>query len=612
VIDLDHRMNDFEYFLASRLILWRFTDDESTDDERNIMKNRKITDLIIGDLVNKAELGLITGKLSRRRFLNIVATLGVTSAATILMADHGTAVAANQLLLKKNLLKKYDYIVCGSGCAGSVVARRLSDNPNASVLLLEAGGTDNVENVTNPGMWSTNLGSEREWGDFSTPQPNLNNRIIPMAMGKVFGGGSSINVMAYARGHKTDYDFWAQEAGDPTWNYEHVLSIYKRIEDYNGPGDPEYRGKGGIVWSQIADDPNPIAPAMVRAAAGIGIPAYDDHNGVMMERKGGGVGISNHSIKDGRRQNTPSHYLHPVMTRKNLTIITSANVQKLSINANRATAVQVIIDGKQLVIEAGSEIILSAGAVNTPKILMLSGIGDAKHLKEHDITTQQHLPGVGQNFHDHPLLGGCIWEYKTPQLPKNSFAECTFFSRSNSSLASPDLQSYQIEIPFASQATAAQYQLPEHAWSIAPGLVQPKSRGYIKLASNNPADRPIVDPNFLSDEADMTALARCVEMTREVGNAPELQEFVKREVMPGPLTRKELEDFIRNATGTYWHQVGSCRMGQDDMAVVNSSLQVYGIDGLRIADGSIMPRITTGNTAMPCTIIGERLGEILA
>jgi len=265
-----------------------------------------------------------------------------------------------------------------------------------------------------------------------------------------------------------------------------------------------------------------------------------------------------------------------------------------------------------MTIEAGSEIILSTGAVNTPKILMLSGIGDEKQLKEHGIPVHQHLPGVGQNFHDHPLLGGCIWEYKTPQIPKNSFAECTFFARSNSSLTSPDLQSYQIEIPFASKTTAAQYDMPKNGWSIAPGLVQPKSRGYIKLASNNPSDRPIVNPNFLAVEADVTALVRCVEMSREVGNAPELHEFVKREVMPGPLTRKELVNFIRNATGTYWHQVGSCKMGRDSMSVVNARLQVYGIDGLRIADGSIMPRITTGNTAIPCTIIGERMGEILA
>ena len=212
---------------------------------------------------------------------------------------------------------------------------------------------------------------------------------------------------------------------------------------------------------------------------------------------------------------------------------------------------------------------------------------------------------------DHILLGGCLWEYNTPEAPRNNLAECTFFWKSDSKLASPDLQPFQIEIPFTSEATAKQYQVPQAAWSIAPGLVQPKSRGHLELQSADPHDRLKIHANFLSDPADVKALVRAVELCREIGNQAELRAYAKREVMPGPLSPKQMESFVRDAALTYWHETGTCKMGRDQMAVVDSQLRVYGIDGLRVADGSIMPRVTTGNTMAPCMIIGERMAEIL-
>lgn len=571
---------------------------------------RRSADLENGDRINLLEEAMMQGRIDRRSFMKFAAALGLSATSAAAMAQNASAVESNQSALAGNLQRQYDYIICGAGSSGCVIASRLSENPDVKVLLIEAGRGDQVPAIQDPGIWFTNLGTEREWGDKSVPQRNLNNRQISLAMGKAIGGGSSINVMAYARGHKNDYDYWAAEAGDPRWNYEHVLGIYKRIEDWQGAPDPAYRGTGGNVWVQPANAPNPIAPAMVKAAASVGIPSFDDHNGAMMEGPGG-CAIANTTIKDGRRRNMASQYLHPVMARSNLTILTQAEVQKITLNGKRATGVEFIWQGKIYKIDAAKEVVLSTGALNSPKLLMLSGIGDEASLKRVGIRAIHHVPGVGQNFMDHILLGGCVWEYNTAQLPRNNLAECTFFWKSDSRLDTPDLQPFQIEIPYTSEVTGKQFAIPQAAWSIAPGLVRPASRGHVELQSSDPRDHLKIHANFLSDPADMKALVRAVELCREIGNAPELRAFAKREVMPGPLKGKELENFIRNAAMTYWHETGTCKMGRDAMAVVDHKLRVRGIEGLRIADGSIMPRVTTGNTMAPCMIIGERMAEIL-
>jgi choline dehydrogenase len=567
-------------------------------------------DLERGDRINMLEQALMRGQLDRRSFMKFAAALGLSAHAAAAMAQKATAIDANQAALASKLASQYDYIVCGAGSSGCVVASRLSENPDVKVLLIEAGGSDQLASIQDPGIWFTNLGTEREWGDKSLPQRHLNKRQLSLAMGKAVGGGSSINVMAYVRGHKNDFDHWAAEAGDPAWNYEHVLTIYKRIENWQGAPDPAYRGTGGNVWVQPANNPNPIAPAMVKAAAAVGIPSFADHNGAMMEGPGG-CAIANTSIKEGRRMNMAAHYLHPVMDRPNLTVLTQAEVQKLTLNGKRCTGVEFAWKGKKHVIKAAKEVILSTGALNSPKLLMLSGIGDEASLKRVGIRAVHHLPGVGQNFMDHILLGGCVWEYNKPEAPRNNFAECTFFWKSDSRLATPDLQPFQIEIPYTSEVTGKQFVMPQAAWSIAPGLVRPASRGYVALQSSDPRDRLKIQANFLSEPSDMRALVRAVELCREIGNAPEMREFAKREVMPGPLKGKDMENFIRNAAMTYWHQTGTCKMGRDRMAVVDNKLRVRGISNLRVADGSIMPRVTTGNTMAPCMIIGERMAEIL-
>jgi choline dehydrogenase len=523
--------------------------------------------------------------------------------------DFSERVRANQRRLQSDLKSQYDFIICGSGSSGSVIARRLAQNPNVTVLLLEAGGDDDVPSVTEANRWFENLGTERDWQFVAQPNPHLNGRCMELSMGRVLGGGSSINVMAWARGHKNDWDFFASESGDPAWNYDSVLNIYRRVEDWHGAPDPQYRGTGGPVFVQPAPDPSPIAPAMVEGARTVGIPTFENHNGRMME-DGGGASIIDLRVRDGKRLSVFRSYVFPYMDRPNLTVFTHALVNRVILDKKRATGVEIEYDGKIQRISAGCEVILSLGAINTPKVLMLSGIGDQAELQRLGITVVQHLPGVGQNFQDHFGLG-CVWEYQEPLAPRNNGGEATFFWKSDSRLDTPDLQTCQVEVPLCSAETAAKFNPPHQAWTLYGGVVRPKSRGRIRLTGPNPHDSIQIEANTLSHPDDMKAAVACVELCREIGNSTPLRPYTKREVMPGALKGSELEDFIRDAAATYHHQTCTAKMGRDSMSVVDAKLQVYGIENLRIADGSIMPRVTTGNTMAPCVIIGERAAETL-
>jgi choline dehydrogenase-like flavoprotein len=518
----------------------------------------------------------------------------------------------NQQKLGAELRLQYDFIVCGSGSSGSVVARRLAENPDASVLLLGAGSQDDVPEVMRAEQWPANLGSERDWNFTAQPNPHLNGRSIPFGMGKVLGGGSSINAMMWSRGHKNDWDYFASEAGDKAWNYDSVLNIYRRIEDWHGAPDPDYRGTGGPVYVQPAPDPNPIAPAALDGARSVGIPTFENQNGRMMEGVGG-ASIFDLRVRDGCRQSVFRSYLFPYMDRPNLTVLTDALVTRLTFNRlerNRVGGVQFSYDGNLHQVGTGSEVVLSLGAIHTPKVLMQSGIGNQDELQRHGIPVVQHLPGVGQNLQDHPLFG-CVWEYQQPLPPRNNGGEATYFWKSDPDLDTPDLQGLLGEFPLASAETAARFDLPEFGWTLGGGLVRPKSLGQICLTGPEPTDPVQIEANMLSHPDDLKAAIAAVELCREVGNSAALRLFTKREVMPGNLTGAELEGFVRDAAMTLWHQTCTAKMGQDAMSVVDGTMKVYGIQSLRIADGSIMPRVTTGNTMAPCVIIGERAADIL-
>ncbi|MEU7768931.1 GMC family oxidoreductase N-terminal domain-containing protein [Nocardia sp. NPDC049190] len=523
--------------------------------------------------------------------------------------DFAERVERNQRKLASELKPQYDYIVCGSGSSGSVVARRLAEDVGVSVLLLEAGGSDDIPSVMRAEQWPLNLGGEQDWGFTAQPTPHVNGRSIPLSMGKVLGGGSSINVMMWARGHKNDWDFFAAEADDKGWSYESVLNIYRRIEDWHGAPDPDFRGTGGPVFVEQAPDPIPLAPATLDAANSVGIPTFENQNGRMMEGAGG-VAIADMRIRNGYRQSVFRSYVFPYLDRPNLTVLTGALVTRVTFDRNVATGVNFFYNGTMHHAAVGSEVVLSLGAIHTPKVLLQSGVGDNAELQRFGIPVVQHLPGVGRNLQDHPAFG-CIWEYQHPLPPRNSGSEATYFWKSDPGLDTPDLQTCQGEFPIYSAETGARFDVPEAGWTLFGGVVRPKSRGHVRLTGPDPTDPVEIDTNLLSHPDDLAAATACVELCREIGNSAPLSPFVKREVMPGNVQGAELVRFVRDAASSYWHLTCSAKMGYDAMSVVDGVLKVHGIERLRIADASIMPRVTTGNTMAPCVIIGERAADLL-
>jgi choline dehydrogenase len=521
------------------------------------------------------------------------------------IADFAERVRVNQKKLVSDLKPHYDFIVCGSGSSGSVVARRLAENPGLSVLLLEAGGNDDLPSISDGRQWASNIKTERDWNFQTRPNPHLNGRSDWLAAGKVLGGGSSINAMAWARGHKSDWDYFAREAGDPAWSYESVLNIYRRIEDWQGAPDPDHRGTGGPLFINSGIGSGPIVPAMFEGTRSVGIPTFDSINGRMMEGPGG-CSLIEFRMRDWQRLSIFRSYTFPYMDRPNLTVLTSAPVTRLIFEGRRVTGVEFTYQDRVRRIGAGLEVVLSLGAINTPKVLMQSGVGDQAELHRFGIPLVEHLPGVGQNFQDHVALPGMIWECRGDE-PNAVFH---WFWKSDSSLDTPDLQTTQAPLELTG-FKKLNPTLPASGWMMLPAVIRTKSRGRVRLTGPGPLDPADIESNLLSDPDDLKALVAVVELCREIANSDALRPFLKQEVVPGKIKGPALENYLRSTAISWWHQTCTAKMGRDSLSVVDTNLKVYGIENLRIADGSIMPRVTTGNTMAPCVIIGERAGEIL-
>lgn len=549
------------------------------------------------------------GEMSREPFLSAALLAGAPAEDVAGLADKYLAISSNQEARRAALRPSYDYIIVGAGAAGAVVARRIAENPDASVLLLEAGGDDLTASILTPETWFFNQGTAADWQFAAQPAPSVNGRSIAQAGGKALGGSTSINGMVWARGHKDDFDSWARAAGDNAWDYDHILGIYRRIEDWHGPADPLRRGTGGEVFVQPAVNPHPLAQAFLAGAASRGFRIYDDPNGELQEVGSGGGAISNVRIRDGRRLNSAASYLYPVMDQPNLTVLTSAYVNRVIFEGRTAVGVEFVWQGQTRTIRAASEVVLSGGAFQTPKLLMLSGIGDRAHLDYFGIPVVSDLPGVGLNMQDHPIFSSVLWEASEPMIARNNAAEANLFAKSDPELDVPDLHIFAVEVPYVSERNLGL--AGPNVWSISPALVRPKSRGYLSLRSADPRDPVEINANMLGDVRDLEALRAAIAISREIGNSAAMAAYARREILPGNATGEALDNIIRDGVTSMHHASGTAKMGQDDLSVVDGQLRVYGVSNLRVADASIMPTVTTGNTQAPSMIIGERLAEIL-
>ena len=504
--------------------------------------------------------------------------------------------------------RPFDYIVCGSGSSGSVVAARLAENPDVRVLLLEAGVTDDTDMVMDTDRWPMNLGGPLDWSFATEPNPSLNGRSILYSMGKVLGGGSSINVATWSRGHKADWDLYAAETGDPEWSYEAVLKLYRgRVEDWAGAADPDFYGAGGAMHVQPAE-PDQFSLAMLDAAEASGLKRFGNSGGQMMTEDGGCAVVDN-IIHDGKRQSVYRSYVYPRLQQPNLTVLASALTTRILFDGVRASGIEFEYEGQLRQAKATLEVVLCQGAIQTPKLLMQSGIGDERELAQFGIPVRQHLPGVGRNLHDHVALG-LVWEATDAPLPQIARSSSVAFWKTNAGLDAPNCYAYAIGLPFLTPENAAKYPPPAAAWTLFMGM-RPSSRGSIHLTGPDASSPAQVQANYLADPGDLRDLKVAVQCAREIGNGAALRPYTKAEHAPTNLEGVALENYIRDGLVTFWHQSGTARMGRDAMSVVDSHLRVYGVDGLRVADSSVLPRVTTGNTMAPCVIVGERAAELL-
>jgi choline dehydrogenase len=499
----------------------------------------------------------------------------------------------------------YDYVVIGAGSAGCVVANRLTEDPDTTVLLLEAGNPDTKPEIQIPGECVNLLGTEVDWSYFTEPEPYLNDRKIFSSRGKVLGGSSSINFMFYVRGNPDDYDHW-QSLGNPGWSYQDVLPYFKKSE-HQQRGASEFHGVDGELSVTDVLSPSVLSKRFIDAAIAMGYDYNPDFNGQQQE----GVGFYQFTIKEGKRHSAAAAFLVPILQRPNLTITTGALVTRLLFEGTRTIGVEYLHEGALHQVRVDREVILSAGAFDSPKLLMLSGIGNAADLQALGILVVADLPGVGQNLQDHVLLP-VAYEATQDLHPAStsSIAEAGLFLHSEGhSEVAPDLQLFFGPKLFVPPG----YARPNWAFTGAVALVHLQNMGSLRLKSLDPQDAPLFQVNYLQSEVDVQKLVFSIKLLRQLLHSSLFDEFRGAEIAPGADVQSDeaIEAYIRNNCGTTWHPVGTCKMGTDPMAVVDPELRVHGVEGLRVVDASIMPTITTGNTNAPTIMIGEKAADLI-
>jgi choline dehydrogenase len=517
----------------------------------------------------------------------------------------------------------YDYIIVGAGSAGCVLAARLTEDPAARVLLLEAGGRDTAREIHIPAAFSKLFKTGVDWNYSTEPEPYLNNRKLYWPRGKVLGGSSSINAMIYIRGNAADYDGW-ERLGNDGWGLADVLPYFKKSENRER-GACEFHGAGGPL--NVADLTliNPLTRAFIAGAQEIGIPANADFNGAAQD----GVGLYEVTQKNGQRHSAADAYLRPALARPNLTVASGAHATRVLIENGRASGVAFLQNGTPQQALATSEVILAGGTVNSPQLLMLSGMGLADHLSRLGIPTVHNLPGVGANLQDHPMvsvgylctqpvsLDGAetfanLLRYlllKKGPLTSN-VAEGGLFTRSRNGLQAPDIQLLFGPAYYRGHGLVRR---KEHCFGFGPTLITPESRGSVSLRTANPLDAPAIRANYLSTDSDMRTMIEGVKLSRRIAHARAFDPYRGEEIHPGAsaTSDEDIAEFLRNEVETLYHPVGTCKMGNDPLAVVDARLRVHGVERLRVVDASVMPTIPTGNTNAPTVMIAEKAADMI-
>ena len=499
-----------------------------------------------------------------------------------------------------------DIAIVGAGSAGCVLAARLSEDPGRRVVLIEAGRQSQSSHVRQPNQWPLIWDDAENWAYSTKLQAGLALRAIPYPRGKALGGTSAINAMIAMRGDPMDYDHW-RNLGNPGWGWGDVLPYFKRLEDHVlGPSD--LHGTGGPLTISAQNSPNPITQAFIHAAMACGHRHNPDFNGAQQD----GVGLYHTTIRNGERCSTAKAYLEPAMGRPNLHVIEGARALQIHFEGDRAVAIDIWDGSQRRRIHANQEIILSAGAIDTPKLLMLSGVGDPLTLQTHGIQVRHALPAVGMNLCDH-LQTPVVFALKAPlaTAPTSILAEGGLFVKRAQALSEfgMDLQFFampQTPVPIAARGVAP-------AMAISVQACRPGSRGQVRLRSSDPLDAPVIDPNYLSDPEDLALQVEGVRIARKIADAEPLDALLQSELSPGAhaLSDAALGVAIRATSTTVWHPVGTCRMGLGDDAVVDALLRVHGLRNLRVVDASVMPQITSANTNLPIIMLAEKAADMV-